>query len=256
MPSFTSQRGLYVEHGGSGDLALILIHGMGCSASTWDRLLPIVNERWKGRWYAPDLRGHGRSLREGPFGVAMQAADIAALMQEIGAPNATLLGHSYGGAIAALLGTGWYGVRPERVVSVGAKLVWTAEEIAGTLAVAAKPQRGFATREEAVERALKVAGMVGLIAPDAAAAASLVRQADGQWFMAFDTRALGGVGPDIEGLFHLCGVPKRVAAGESDPMAFPEAMRRVDPASVLISGAGHNPHWEQPDAVWRFFVQG
>jgi pimeloyl-ACP methyl ester carboxylesterase len=30
-----------------------------------------------------------------------------------------------------------------------------------------------------------------------------------------------------------------------------EAMRRVDRDAVLIDGAGHNAHWEAPEAVWR-----
>jgi pimeloyl-ACP methyl ester carboxylesterase len=29
-----------------------------------------------------------------------------------------------------------------------------------------------------------------------------------------------------------------------------DAMRRVDAAAVLVAGAGHNAHWEAPEAVW------
>jgi pimeloyl-ACP methyl ester carboxylesterase len=32
-------------------------------------------------------------------------------------------------------------------------------------------------------------------------------------------------------------------------MVGPAAMRRVDPDAVLLEGAGHNAHWEAPEAV-------
>jgi pimeloyl-ACP methyl ester carboxylesterase len=43
--------------------------------------------------------------------------------------------------------------------------------------------------------------------------------------------------------------PLRLAAGSADPMVGPDAMRRIDPDAVVVEGAGHNVHWEAPDAV-------
>jgi lipase len=48
---------------------------------------------------APDLRGHGRSPRTGPYSLDQHVADILPLLEEFG-PETTLLGHSYGGRIA------------------------------------------------------------------------------------------------------------------------------------------------------------
>src|SRR6188508_268380 len=48
---------------------------------------------------APDMRGHGRSPRSGPFTLDQHVADILPLLTELG-PETTLLGHSYGGLIA------------------------------------------------------------------------------------------------------------------------------------------------------------
>ncbi len=48
---------------------------------------------------APDLRGHGRSPRTGPFTLEQHVSDILPLIEE-GGPETTLLGHSYGGLIA------------------------------------------------------------------------------------------------------------------------------------------------------------
>ena len=48
---------------------------------------------------APDMRGHGRSPRWGPFTLEQHVADLLPLLDELG-PKTTLLGHSYGGLIA------------------------------------------------------------------------------------------------------------------------------------------------------------
>ena len=55
----------------------------------------------------------------------------------------------------------------------------------------------------------------------------------------------------METVLSRCEAPLRLAAGSTDPMVGPDAMRRIDPDAVLIEGAGHNAHWESPDAVWR-----
>ena len=48
---------------------------------------------------APDLRGHGRSPRTGPFSLEQHVQDILPILSDLG-PQTTLLGHSYGGYIA------------------------------------------------------------------------------------------------------------------------------------------------------------
>jgi len=48
---------------------------------------------------APDLRGHGRSPKVGPWTMAQQLADLRPLLESLG-PRTVLLGHSYGGRIA------------------------------------------------------------------------------------------------------------------------------------------------------------
>jgi len=48
---------------------------------------------------APDLRGHGRSPRTGPYTLDQHIDDLLPILRELG-PETTLLGHSYGGWIA------------------------------------------------------------------------------------------------------------------------------------------------------------
>ena len=45
-----------------------------------------------------------------PYGFAVHAADMAALATELGASRVTVLGHSFGGVVGAVLGGGWFGV--------------------------------------------------------------------------------------------------------------------------------------------------
>lgn len=246
---------LYAERGGSGERLLVLLHGMGANATVWKPLLPFVAERWQGRWLAPDLRGHGRSAAAPPYGYGMHAADVATLIAAEGAEEVTLLGHSFGGLIAAVVGTGWFGVAVARVAAVGVKIAWSAEEIAKAREIAVRPARVFPTRAEAVERHLKVAGLWGLMDPQAPDALAGVREVEGGYALAFDARATGGVGPSIATLLGLCAAPLRLAAGANDPMVALADMRQVDARAVTIPNAGHNVHWEAPAAVWRFFEE-
>jgi pimeloyl-ACP methyl ester carboxylesterase len=245
-----SRGGIAYSSGGSGDRLLLLLHGMGATGAVWSRLLPALAE-WDGAWAVPDLRGHGRSVAEPPYGIGMHAADMAALVTELGAEQVTVLGHSFGGGVGAVLAGGWFGVPVARVVAVGVKIEWTDDEIARAHVMAARPPQVFATFAEAAERHLKLAGLHGLVDLSDEVAAAGVREVDGGFVAAFDPRAFSALGPSVETLLTRAEAPLRLAAGSGDHMVGLEAMRRVDPDAVLIEGAGHNAHWEVPDAVWR-----
>ena len=240
-----SRAGIACETDGDGDDLLLLLHGLGATGAVWQRLVPLI----PGRWAAPDLRGHGRSPAEPPYGYAVHAADMAALVTELGAGRVTVLGHSFGGVVGALLGSGEFGVAVERVVAVGTKLEWTAEEEAAARALADRPPTIFATREEAAARHLAVAGLRGLALPDDEVALAGVREVDGGWAVALDNRAFSVVGPSVPGILRRSVAPLHLAAGEGDPMVSLPAMQRIDPSARLLAGAGHNAHWEQPAAV-------
>jgi len=229
---------------------------MGANASVWERLLSIVERSWSGRWLAPDLRGHGRSVREGPYGIGAHAVDVATLIEAEAPGPVTLVGHSFGGAVAALVATGWFGPRVSGVAAFGVKIEWTEPEIEKARSLAERPAPAFATREEATERYLRISGLAGLADPSSATAAAGVIAVDGRFQVALDPRAYRAVGPSIAGLLRLAAAPLRLAAGERDPMVTLEQMQRIDPAAQLFAGVGHNAHWEAPDRVWQFIVGG
>ena len=253
---FTSTRGLSVSRGGIGGPLAVLLHGIGANRAVWQRMIAMADKHWPGRWMAPDLRGHGRSLHEGPYGYAMHAADIAELIGDEPVDNVTLAGHSFGGVVAAVTGTGWFGPRVKDVAAFGVKIVWTADEEAKAHELAHRPARVFATRAEAIDRFLKSSGLFGLVDPASDAAASGITGGDGHWQVAMDPRCFGAVGPSLDKLLRLSAPPLRLAAGESDPMVTLDQMRSIDAAARTFTGAAHNAHWEKPEQVWDFIAGG
>jgi len=251
-----TDRGIWVARGGSGERLLVLLHGMGANASVWERLLPLIERSWPGRWLAPDLRGHGRSVRAGPYGFGIHAADVAGLIDAEAPGPVTLVGHSFGGAVAALVASGWFGPRVRDVAAFGVKIDWTPDETAKARELAGRPAPVFITRDEATTRYLRVSGLTGLAQASSATAAAGVIGTDGRFQVAMDPRAYGAVGPSVEGLLRLAEAPLRLAAGERDPMVTLERMRRIDPTARVFDGAGHNAHWEAPEQVWDFIAGG
>jgi pimeloyl-ACP methyl ester carboxylesterase len=240
---------LWVEEGGSGTPVLVLLHGMGANAAVWDGLKPLLERHWPGRWLAPDLRGHGRSEHRAPYSLGAHAADVAGLLPQ--GEEAVVLGHSMGGAVAMMLGTGWFGVNLRHVIAFGVKLAWSVEEARKALELARAPVRWFATREEALDRHLRVCGLKGLIDPVSPAALLGIAEESGRFRLAGDPAISGVVGVDLGRVAAAMRSPLRLAAGERDPMVTAEQMHRLDPQAVLLAGLGHNPHVEAPAAVWR-----
>jgi pimeloyl-ACP methyl ester carboxylesterase len=240
--------GIAVTSGGEGDHLLVLLHGLGATGAVWSRLVPLLAS-WPGSWAVPDLRGHGRSVAEPPYGYAAHAFDVAALATELGAARVTLLGHSFGGVVAAVLGGGWFGVPVERVVALGVKVDWTEEEVARARAMASRPSPVFTAAAEAADRHLRLAGLRGLVDPADEVAAAGVRQVEGGFAVALDPRAFSAVGPPVGTVLARCEAPLRLAAGAEDPMVGLDVLRRIDGDAVALPGAGHNAHWETPDAV-------
>ena len=250
-----SDRGLWVRRSGSGDRVLVLLHGMGANGAVWSRLLPILDSRWSGRVLIADLRGHGCSVHQGPYGIDTHAADIAALIAGEAARSVILVGHSFGGAVAALAASGRFGLSAQHVIAIGVKIRWSEDEIARAQEMAQRPARSFSTREEAIERYLKVSGLSGLADPASEAAAEGIVGGPGAWRVAMDPGAFAAVGPSVPAVLRSCAAPLHLAAGENDPMVTLDDMRAIDPAAVTFAGRGHNVHWKAPEMVWEFIAR-
>ncbi len=233
--------------------SLLLLHGLGATGRVWDGLLDQL-AGW--RWLVPDLPGHGESAPLGRYSIGSLAAAVAGEMDR-DRPVA-VLGHSLGGALALALASGWFGVSVSAVCGLGIKVRWSDAELVKAAEVAARPNRVYDAREDAVARALKVAGLAGLVPDDAPAADAGVVRADGGWTLALDPAAFAVGAPDMPGLLAAARAPVTLAAGEHDQMGPPEHLHELRPDAVTLSGLGHNVHVEDPavllplvDRMWN-----
>ncbi len=110
----------YQEAGDSNAPPLILVHGFISSTMVWSEVfLPLANAGF--RVIALDLPGYGYSEkpRDGAYTIQAQSRAVIGLMDRLGIEKATVVGASYGGAIAATVALD-YPERVERLVMVGA----------------------------------------------------------------------------------------------------------------------------------------
>lgn len=80
---------------------LVLVHGTGAQASTWDGVVGDLAAAGH-RVIAYDRRGYGRSLHRPVCDYRVHVADLATLVQHLGAP-AHIVGWSSGGSVALAL---------------------------------------------------------------------------------------------------------------------------------------------------------
>ncbi|HTQ12675.1 MAG TPA: alpha/beta hydrolase [Rhizomicrobium sp.] len=230
------------DRGGEGPRLLVLLHGLGATRNVWRGL--IAEGRWQGRWIAPDLRGHGDSPHGASYALADHAGDVAELVD---GADVTVLGHSMGGAVALELASGGYGFVPARVFGLGIKLAWTADELAGMAKMAASKHRLFATRDEAIARHLRVAGLSGLV-PHEDGARGVTRTDEG-WRLAQDPAVATVGAPRAAELLAAARAPVHLARGAGDTMVTRQQLLAHDAGAADLPG-GHNAMVEHPAAVW------
>jgi pimeloyl-ACP methyl ester carboxylesterase len=232
---------------------LILLHGLGATQGVWAPMLKTAAERWPGPVEAPDLRGHGHAPHADSYTLDAFAGDIAELVRERGdADGYAVLGHSMGGVVALALASGRFASPPLGALGLGVKVAWSDEERAGLAKRAATPAKVFATREEAVERYLKSAGLSGLVATDSDMALEGVAETEGGWRLACDPRTAEVGPPPMATLTADARAPIALACGEHDPMVNVDQLRAWDPKAEMLPGLGHNAMDEKPVDVWNW----
>jgi lipase len=90
---------------------LVCVHGLTSSSRAFAGLATELPDR---AMIAVDCRGRGKSSKQGPFGVARHADDLAAVMTACGIDRATVVGHSMGAYIAGA----FCAAHPDRVSSL------------------------------------------------------------------------------------------------------------------------------------------
>lgn len=224
---------------------LVLANSLGTTSGMWEDQVAALSQRFLVVRY--DHRGHGRSsATPGPYSMALLGGDCLAVLDDLGAARASLVGLSIGGAVAMWVA----GHAPDRVERL--VLCCTAP--------------AFPPPEQWVERAALVRqrGVAQLLDP-----------LMGRWFTAsFDDRG-GAVrqrvdamlkSVDPEGYAGCCEAlslmdqtadlaaitaPTLVIGGAADPVVPPAAAadlstRIAGAALLVLSGAAHLANIEQP----------
>jgi len=239
---------LWSRYGGRADgPLLLLLHGLGTNANVFDTLVGVAEQGWPGGWLAPDLRGHGRSSWAPSYSFDEHAADVAELLD--GTREVFVLGHSMGGVVGLALAGTSYDVNLAAVVGLGIKVSWSAEDLDRIGQLAERAPATFQSREEAVDRFLKVAGLARLAAVDDPVVTAGIKQVDDEWQLAMDPRGFGVGAPEMPALLRSAGCDVLLARGETDAMVSLADLRALQKDAVQLGGLGHNAQVEDPAAV-------
>lgn len=93
----------YLEWSG-GKEPLILLHGLADHSLIWSSLGDFLSDKY--HIIAPDLRGHGESSKpETGYTFTEIIADLEALLQHLNLSKIDVIGHSWGGKLAAIWAT-------------------------------------------------------------------------------------------------------------------------------------------------------
>jgi pimeloyl-ACP methyl ester carboxylesterase len=113
-PVTTPNGAIYVDDGGRGGLPVVFIHGNGADSTQWEKQLEHL--RTTRRAVAIDLPGMGNSspAANGDYSPKANAAAVDAAVSSIGLKRFVVVGHSYGGAVAAT----YAAAHPEKVAAV------------------------------------------------------------------------------------------------------------------------------------------
>lgn len=237
----------WCESGGTGSRAILLLHGLGATAAVWNGVRQAIEQRSIGRWFAPDLGGHGGSTWQSHYSAGGYAAEVEELVR--GAQDLFVIGHSLGAYIGLALASRWFGVEVAGVLGVGPKITWSEADLQGSRELASRPVRWYATAEEAWARYRRVSGLDAAVAPRDEWLARGVVQGDEGWRLAQDPRTFGVAGAPFDSLAQSARARVILARGESDRMVSTAELRAHAAEVFEIAGHGHNVHVEKPDAI-------
>jgi pimeloyl-ACP methyl ester carboxylesterase len=250
---------------------LLLLHGVTNSSQTWERVAPLLSERYT--LIAPDLLGHGDSAApRGDYSLGAHASGVRDLLTMLGHDHVTVVGHSLGGGIAMQFAY-QFPERCERLVLVSSGGL--GRDVHLVLRAATLPGADYvlplltATRVLGLGRGVGgVLRRVGL-APGGdvdvlARGFASLDNADSRQAFLHTVRAViepGGQRVSAHDRLALAALlPSLIVWGERDtiiPLAHGEAAHAAMPGSRLevFPGAGHMPHDADPERFARVLTE-
>lgn len=255
----------YWDWGNEDAPPVVLVHGGRDHARAWERIAEALRDDY--HVVALDLRGHGDSdwTVGGTYGIPDNALDVVRLIEVVGSP-ARVVSHSFGGMIS-LVAAGTY---PEHVAGLVA--------IEGTHAINPRdiPEMGPEWVRRWGDRLRSFEGSVPFVYPTLEAAEERVRSANPKLPLDFTAHLTRWAAKPVEGGYIWkydwwvngrtsmelrreelerfwaaieCPV-LLISASESQSRQRPDAVNFLkDGRHVVIEGAAHWAHHEQPEAV-------
>jgi pimeloyl-ACP methyl ester carboxylesterase len=221
-----------------GQPAVLLTHGFAASSRMFDKNVAAIPGRTVVTW---DIRGHGASAYpEDPaaYSPELALADMAALLDTVGAERAMLVGHSLGGYLSLRFQL----AHPDRVA--GLVLIDTGPGYRNEQARQKwneRAERNALTLAERGVGAFNGDELAGVAHRDASGLINVARRILPQ----YDSAVLDGL-PSID-------VPVLVIVGEDDAPFVPAAqvmVARIPGARMaMVPGAGHAPNVTHPEVV-------
>ena len=258
---------------GNGD-AVLLVHGIGDSSSTWADVMPGLAQRY--RVVAPDLLGHGASDKpRGDYSLGGYANGMRDLLSVLGIERVTLVGHSLGGAVAMQFAY-QFPERTERLVLVGTGGV--GRQVTPVLKAATLPGADLIlsalrlptmrTQIGLVVKLMQLLDMgLGLDAPDLLRVVDALPDATSRNAFIRTLRAVvdwrGQVGTMLDRCYLTQGMPTMLVWGERDQVV-PAVHAGIAHVSMpgsrleLFPEAGHFPFRSDPHrfiSVLRDFIE-
>ncbi len=239
----------------AGEPPVVLLHGFGGCHAIWQGIADGL--AGKARTLAYDLPGHGQSLTVPGAGSARRSA--AAILADLTARDIRrvhLVGHSMGGAIAALIAI----AEPDRIASLTLLAPGGfGEEINDALL----RRYAHAVEDEEIRQCLAaMSGPDARIADATLAPYREMRRRPGQTVMLSEMVATiarnGRQGVIPSEMLASLAMPVTVAWGDADPVLPFSQTRNLPPNFRLmrLPGAGHMLASEVPDAVASIILTG
>lgn len=238
---------------------VVCLHGVSAHGRRFRRLAEERLAR-SFRVLAPDLRGHGLSAWEPPWTLEQHVEDVAETFAAAGIERADVVGHSFGGRLALELAA--RGLVERSVLLDPA--VWVPPAIALERAEAERPERAFATPEEALVARAPTAPLAPRDLLEEEVRDHLVQGEDGRWRWRYSQSAVVAAYGELAQpppAWDDVGVPTLLVAGaESDvvPDVVVDVLRHElgELLETVIVPGGHLVLWdayaETADAVERF----